>query len=60
MPPEATQVLATFAASFDLDAVPERVRQTAKGYLLDALACGAGAALAQADEVASTSAHQKL
>ncbi len=39
MPQEATQALATFAASLDLDAVPERVRQTAKGYLLDALAC---------------------
>ncbi len=39
MPQEATQALATFAASLDLDAVPERVRQTAKGTLLDALAC---------------------
>ncbi len=39
MPQEATQALAAFAASLDLDAVPERVRQTAKGYLLDALAC---------------------
>ncbi|MFN0301413.1 MAG: MmgE/PrpD family protein [Burkholderiales bacterium] len=39
MPQEATQALAAFAASLDLDAVPERVRQTAKGTLLDALAC---------------------
>ncbi|MFM9887305.1 MAG: MmgE/PrpD family protein [Burkholderiales bacterium] len=39
MPQEATQALATFAASLDLDAVPERVRQTAKGIVLDALAC---------------------
>ena len=39
MPQEATQALAAFAASLDLDEVPERVRQTAKGTLLDALAC---------------------
>lgn len=39
MPDEATSVLAHFAASLDVDDLPERVQQHCKDLLLDALAC---------------------
>jgi 2-methylcitrate dehydratase PrpD len=39
MPDEATQVLAHFAASLDVDDLPESVQQHCKALLLDALAC---------------------
>jgi 2-methylcitrate dehydratase PrpD len=39
MTQEATQTLAGFAASLDLNAVPANMRHAAKGFLLDALAC---------------------
>jgi 2-methylcitrate dehydratase PrpD len=39
MPTEATQVLADFAASLRYDDLPEHVRESCKGLLLDALAC---------------------
>lgn len=39
MPAEATQVLAEFAATLTIDALPERAREHCKAMLLDALAC---------------------
>ena len=39
MATETTQVLANFAASLRYDDLPERVRETGKNLLLDALAC---------------------
>ncbi|HET6306199.1 MAG TPA: MmgE/PrpD family protein [Rhodopila sp.] len=36
---EATQTLASYAASLDLDAIPETTRAQCKNLLLDALAC---------------------
>lgn len=38
-PQEATQVLAAFAADLRVEAVPAALRELAKDYLLDALAC---------------------
>lgn len=39
MAEEATQVLAAFAASLDVDAIPDRVRLQCKNLFLDSLAC---------------------
>jgi len=50
---EATQALATWAASLDVDQMPDRVRAQCKNLLLDALACAvAGHAGEETSQVA--------
>ena len=54
MAEEATQALAAFAASLDIDAIPEPVRAQCKNLLLDALACAvAGHAGEETPQVAA-------
>ena len=54
---EATQVLAEFAASLDVDAMPDHVRVQSKNLLLDALACAvAGHAGEETPQVAAFAA----
>jgi 2-methylcitrate dehydratase PrpD len=54
MAEEATQALAAYAASLDVDAIPDKVRVQCKNLLLDALACAvAGHAGEETPQVAA-------
>ena len=54
---EATQELAAYAASLDIDAIPDKVRAQCKNLLLDALACAvAGHAGEETPQVAAFAA----